>query len=53
VSYNTDDERLVAIDGTGALHDLGKSDGTPVPAANGTWLSVTRTRIRRYRAIRT
>jgi len=51
--YDSDDERLTAIDGTGILHDLGKSGGTPLPAADGTWLSATRTRIRRCRAIRT
>lgn len=51
--YDRDDERLAAIDGMGILHDLGKSGGVPIPAADGTWLSATRTRIRRYRAIRT
>jgi hypothetical protein len=44
--------RLVAIDGSGARHDLGESGGWLVPAADSTWLSFTRTTIRRCRAVR-
>jgi hypothetical protein len=50
LSYEGDDERLAAIDGSGTFHDLGKWDGSILQAADRTWLSVTRTRIRRYRA---
>jgi hypothetical protein len=48
--YKREDERLAAIDGSGTFHDLGRWDGSILQAAGGTWLSVTRTRIRRYRA---
>jgi hypothetical protein len=47
-------DHLIAIDGSGTRHDLGESDddGQLVPAAGGTWLSVTETTIRRCRAVR-
>lgn len=42
------DERLAAIDLNGEVHDLGEvEEGWLVPAANGTWLTVSRTEIRR------
>jgi hypothetical protein len=43
-----DDERLAVIDLNGEVHDLGEpEEGWLVPAANGTWLTVSRTEIRR------
>lgn len=45
-------DRLVAIDGSRTLHDLGESGGWLVPAADSTWLTVTPATIRRCRAVR-
>ena len=43
-------ERLVAIDLNGEVHDLAEQDqGWLIPAADNTWLSATRTTIRRRR----
>jgi hypothetical protein len=43
-----DNERLVAIDEAGAVHDLNEQeDEWLIPAASGTWLAATRTTIRR------
>lgn len=42
-------ERLAAITGDGALHDLGERDGWLIPASGGTWLLANRTTIHRCR----
>ena len=43
-------ERLVAIDLKGEVHDLAEQDqGWLIPASDDTWLSATRTTIRRRR----
>jgi hypothetical protein len=43
-------ERLAAIDLNGQVHDLAEEEpGELIPAAHGTWLSATRTAIRRCR----
>jgi hypothetical protein len=46
------DERIAAIDLNGEVHDLGEQEeGELIPAAHGTWLSATRTTIRRCRLV--
>jgi hypothetical protein len=52
VNHDTGADHLAAVDDTGALHDLGRHDGLPLQAADGTWLSVTPASIIRCRVVR-
>jgi hypothetical protein len=44
-----DDERLISISQTDVVADHGLGDGWIIPAAAGSWLAATRSRLRRWR----